>query len=149
MKYLSIFILSFLVGCAQQTSLTGGEKDIKAPVLLTDSTKEIINFNQSSILLVFDENIQFADGNKGFITNPEIKNIEAIEDKRNLEIKWRDSLTSNTTYSFLFLNSIADITESNKISSFNYIISTGYYLDSGIISGQVVKYPEKSILENI
>ena len=148
MKYLFIFILSFLVSCAQQTALTGGEKDIKAPVLLTDSTKEIINFDQSSILLKFNENVQFIDGNKGFITNPEIKNIEVIQDKKNLEIKWEDSLTSNTTYSFLFLNSITDMTESNKISSFNYIISTGYYLDSGSISGQVVKYPEKSILEN-
>ena len=70
MKYLFIFILSFLVSCAQQSALTGGEKDVKAPVFLTDSTKEIINFNQSSILLEFDENIQFVDGNKGFITNP-------------------------------------------------------------------------------
>ena len=148
MKYLYILILSFLVGCAQQTALTGGEKDINAPILMVDSTKEIRNFDQSSILLKFNENVQFIDGNKGFITNPEIKNVEAIQDKRNLEIKWKDSLTSNTTYSFLFLNSIADITESNKISSFNYIISTGDYLDSGSISGQVFKYPEKNILEN-
>ena len=115
---------------------------------MVDSTKEIRNFDQSSILLKFNENVQFIDGNKGFITNPEIKNVEAIQDKRNLEIKWKDSLTSNTTYSFLFLNSIADITESNKISSFNYIISTGDFLDSGSISGQVFKYPEKNILEN-
>ena len=148
MKYLCIFILSFLVGCAQQTSLTGGEKDIKAPVLLTDSTKEIINFNQSSILLEFDENIQFTETNEGLITNPEIKDIEVIQEKNYLDIKWEDSLISKTTYSFLFLNSIADITESNKIIDFNYIISTGNYLDSGKISGQVVKYPEKDILEN-
>ena len=83
MKYLFIFILSFLVSCAQQTALTGGEKDVNAPILIIDSTKEIINFNQSSILLKFNENVQFIDGNKGFITNPEIKNIDVIQDKKN------------------------------------------------------------------
>ena len=83
-----------------------------------------------------------------FITNPEINDIELIEEKNKIDLVWRDSLIENTTYSFIFLNAIADITESNKISELKYIISTGAKIDSGKIYGSIYKYPEKAPLEN-
>ena len=124
-------------------------KDNNPPELLLDSNRNITNFSENHISLEFNENIQIIKDKRSFITNPKINNIELIENKNKIDLVWDDSLTENTTYSFMFLNSIADITESNKkIGKLNYIISTGTEIDSGGIHGFINKYPEKLPLEN-
>ena len=147
MKYLYLSTIILFASCAQQTVLTGGDKDVASPVLLIDSNLKNTNFREQSFLLEFDENIQFLKGKRGVIINPEINNIEYTDDKNSLEIKWEDTLKNETTYSFVFRNSIADITENNKIKELNYVIATGDKIDSGRISGFVYKYPEKTPLK--
>ena len=132
-----------LLSCAQQTSLTGGDKDTLAPILMVDSNMSLVNMKQTSINFEFNENIQFLRGKRALITNPSIKDIEVTEKKNKIEINWEDTLNPNTTYSFLFINSIADITEKNKINDFNYVVSTGPKIDSGSLRGTIIKYPEK------
>ena len=124
-----------------------GQKTI-SPKLVLDSNRIVTNFSENHLLLEFNENIQLIKDKRAFITNPEINNIELIEEKNKINLVWRDSLNKNTTYSFIFLNAIADITESNKIAELKYIISTGTKIDSGSIYGSINKYPEKSSLEN-
>lgn len=148
MKIFYLLISILLVSCAQQTILTGGEKDNKPPELILDSNRNITNFSENHLLLEFNENIQLLKEKRSFITNPEINDIELIEEKNKIDLVWRDSLIENTTYSFIFLNAIADITESNKISELKYTISTGAKIDSGKIYGSINKYPEKAPLEN-
>ena len=148
MKILQLLISLLLVSCAQQTILTGGAKDNKPPKLVLDSNRIVTNFSENHLLLEFNENVQLIKDKRTFITNPEINNIELIEEKNKINLVWRDSLSKNTTYSFIFLNAIADITESNKIDELKYIISTGNKIDSGSIYGSINKYPEKSPLEN-
>ena len=148
MKIFYLLISILLVSCAQQTILTGGEKDNKPPELILDSNRNITNFSENHLLLEFNENIQLLKEKRTFITNPEINDIELIEEKNKIDLVWRDSLIENTTYSFIFLNAIADITESNKISELKYTISTGAKIDSGKIYGSINKYPEKAPLEN-
>jgi hypothetical protein len=114
-----------LLSCAQQTSLTGGDKDTLAPILMVDSNMSLVNMKQTSINLEFNENIQFLKGKRALITNPPISEVVVTDEKNKIEINWEDTLHPNTTYSFLFLNSIADITEKNKIKEFNYVLSTG------------------------
>jgi len=127
-----ILILGFF-SCAQQTSLTGGDKDTLAPILIVDSSISLVNMKQTNINLEFNENIQFLRGKRALITNPSISEVEVTEEKNKIEINWKDTLNPNTTYSFLFINSIADITEKNKINEFNYIVSTGPKIDSGFL----------------
>ena len=148
MKILQLLISLLLVSCAQQTILTGGAKDNKPPKLVLDSNRIVTNFSENHLLLEFNENIQLIKDKRTFITNPEINNIELIEEKNKIDLVWIDSLSKNTTYSFIFINAIADITESNKIDELKYIISTGNKIDSGSIYGSINKYPEKSPLEN-
>ena len=105
-----------MVSCAQQTILTGGAKDNKPPKLVLDSNRIITNFSENHLLLEFNENIQLIKDKRTFITNPKINNIELIEEKNKINLVWRDSLSKNTTYSFIFINAIADITESNILS---------------------------------
>ena len=132
MRFLYIILLLGLFSCAQQTSLTGGDKDTLSPVLIVDSNMSLVNMKQTSINLEFNENIQFLKGNRALITNPSINEVEVTEEKNKIEINWEDTLNPNTTYSFLFINSIADITEKNKINEFNYVVSTGPKIDSWI-----------------
>ena len=93
-----------MVSCAQQTILTGGAKDNKPPKLVLDSNRIVTNFSENHLLLEFNENIQLIKDKRTFITNPEINNIELIEEKNKIDLVWRDSLSKNTTYSFIFLN---------------------------------------------
>ena len=115
MKYLYLSTIILFASCAQQTVLTGGDKDVASPELLIDSNLKNTNFREQSFLLEFDENIQFLKDKRGVIINPAINNIEYTDDKNTLEIKWEDTLKNETTYSFVLRNSIADITENNKI----------------------------------
>ena len=137
-----------LLSCAQQTSLTGGDKDTLAPILMVDSNMSLVNMKQTSINLEFNENIQFLKGKRALITNPPISEVVVTDEKNKIEINWEDTLHPNTTYSFLFLNSIADITEKNKIKEFNYVLSTGEKIDSGSLIGTITKYPEKEVFED-
>ena len=122
-----------MFSCAQQTSLSGGDKDTLAPILMVDSNMSLVNMKQTSINLEFNENIQFLKSKRALITNPSINEVEVTAEKNKIEINWEDTLNHNTTYSFLFINSIADITEKNKINEFNYVVSTGPKIDSGSI----------------
>ena len=148
MRFLYIILILGLVSCAQQTSLTGGDKDTLAPILMVDSSISLVNMKQTSVNLEFNENIQFLRGKRALITNPSISEVEVTEEKNEIEINWKDTLSPNTTYSFLFINSIADITEKNKINEFNYVVSTGPKIDSGSLKGTIIKYPEKKVFEN-
>ena len=148
MRFIYLIFILLLLSCAQQTSLTGGDKDTLAPILMVDSNRSLVNMKQASINLKFNENIQFLKGKRALITNPPISEVVVTEEKNKIEINWEDTLNPNTTYSFLFLNSIADITEKNKIKEFNYVVSTGPKIDSGLLMGTIIKYPEKEVFKD-
>jgi len=75
-----------LLSCAQQTSLTGGDKDTLAPILLVDSNMSLVNMKQTSINLEFNENIQFLKGKRALITNPPISEVVVTDEKNKIEI---------------------------------------------------------------
>ena len=147
MRPIYLFIL-FITSCAQQTILTGGDKDVKAPILLIDSNFQNTSFHYKNLTLPFNERVQFLKDKRALIINPEIINYEIFEEDNTINIVWEDTLQKETTYSFIFMNSIADITENNKIEELNYVISTGAQIDTGKIVGTIYKYPEKKPLKN-
>ena len=149
MKKLFIILVLFSCSCAQQTALTGGTKDVYPPKIVIDSTtlKEPINFKSNEIILNFNENIQFIKGKRSILVNPSIENKEIICEEKKLTVKWEDSLRPKTTYSFNFKESIADLTEKNKIPLLRYTFSTGEYIDSGLFEGNVIVYPQKKPAE--
>ena len=152
MKYCCYLVVLLFFSCAQQTLLTGGDKDTSPPVL--DSLKTIpnpfvTNFNEREIILSFNENIQLSRAKRSFITSPTIKTIETKVNKTNLIINWNDSLRAKTTYQLYFPGSISDITENNSIANFKYVFSTGDYIDSLYVRGFVRDAFEREISENI
>ena len=73
MRVLYLILILGLFSCAQQTSLTGGDKDTLAPVLIVDSNMSLVNMKQTSINLEFNENIQYLRG-KRFQNNNLLQN---------------------------------------------------------------------------
>ncbi len=131
--------LLWWLACAQITPLTGGEKDITPPqVLKTVPLNNSVNIHPQKIYIQFDEFIKLNNINKSFLSSPALLYSPKFKLKgKTLMIELSDTLLPNTTYTFSFGKSITDITEGNAIENFQYVFSTGKYLDSLQFSGNV------------
>lgn len=138
-----------MLSCAKRGSITGGLKDTLAPVLKYSSPKNMsTNFEAKEIILGFDEYVKLKNLNKQLIISPPMKHEPLIlptTPSKVITIKIRDTLQPNTTYSFNFGQSIADNNEGNAINQFKYIFSTGSYIDSLSINGQIKDAYEKNV----
>ena len=139
---LIVFILLgglILVSCAQIVNPNGGERDLKAPQLLNTSPKNLsTNFTKNSIQFKFNEFIQLNNPGEQIIISPPLESKpEFINKGRLLEIKLKELLLPNTTYTINFGNAIGDNKENNLVKDFVYVLSTGNIIDSNYITGKV------------
>ncbi|GGA70177.1 hypothetical protein GCM10008015_08700 [Flavobacterium palustre] len=142
LKYISIIILLItIVSCAKRGSITGGLKDTIPPGLRTSFPKNFSsNFNEKQIKLEFDEIVILKGISKQLVISPPMKYEPLIiptTASKYITIKIKDTLKSNTTYSFNFGQSITDNNEGNPLNQFKYVFSTGSYIDSLALSGKV------------
>ena len=111
------------------------------------------NFNSESIEIVFDEFIKISKLENELIISPPIDPIPQISPlgsaNKVLSITNIDSLLENTTYSFNFGESIEDNNEGNILSDFRYVFSTGKFIDSLYIKGNISDAYDREITENI
>lgn len=147
LNYIFILLIFLSVGCAKRGTITGGDKDTIAPVLKTSFPKNLsTNFTGKEFQLVFDEYVKVKNANKQLIVSPPLKyapEISPFTASKILTVKLKDTLLPNTTYSFNFGQSIEDYNESNPISQFKYVFSTGSYIDSLAINVKVKDALEK------
>jgi hypothetical protein len=131
-SFIFISIILLINSCANVGRPSGGPVDKNAPILVSAfPDNESLNFKDKKIEIVFDENIQLQNVQQELIITPTIKNLPEIKAYKNkINIILNDSLSSNTTYVFNFGNAIIDYNESNKLSGFKYVISTGEKLDT-------------------
>jgi len=144
---LSLIVLLLTISCAKRGTITGGAKDTIAPVLNNSFPKNFsTNFNGKEIKLVFDEYVKLKNANKQLIISPPMKNQPEIlpsNASKILTIKLKDTLIPNTTYSFNFGQSIQDNNEGNPLNQFNYVFSTGTYIDSLALTVKIKDALEK------
>lgn len=131
-----------LVQCGQRGNLTGGPKDITPPQLIKSEPENMtINFKGNKIRLYFDEYIKLQDIQEQLIVSPPLKYLPDITPQggasKFVEIKIKDTLRENTTYTFNFGQSVQDNNEGNPSSFLTYVFSTGDYIDSLEIAGVV------------
>lgn len=131
-----------LTGCAKRGTITGGPKDTIAPTIVGSYPKNMsTNFKGREIHIDFDEYIKVKDINKQLIISPPLKYQPSITPQGSaskfIEIKIKDTLQDNTTYSFNFGQSITDNNEGNPYSQFRFVFSTGDYIDSLQLNGAI------------
>lgn len=140
---LYIFLIALAVtGCAKRGSITGGPKDTIPPVLVRSFPENMsTNFNGNQIRIDFDEYIKIKDVNKQLIISPPMDTPPDITPmgsaSKYINIKIKDTLKPNTTYSFNFGQSITDNNEGNPYSQFKFVFSTGSYIDSLTLNGPI------------
>ncbi len=151
-KFLITIIQAFwLLGCANQTTPTGGPQDKIPPQLIRSTpTQNQKNFTGNKIELVFNEAIQLREAKEQIIITPSPGKEITYTAKKNTviiepEIKWKDS----TTYSILFRESIRDLTEANPAINLKLAFSTGSFIDSLSLSGTISDALSEKIPENI
>lgn len=138
-----LLIVVSLMQCGRRGgTLTGGPKDIAPPVLEKAEPANLsTNFRAKKIRLYFDEYIKLKNVQDQLIISPPLKYPPEITPQggaqKYVEIKIKDTLLPNTTYTFNFGQSIQDNNEGNPNSFLTYVFSTGDYIDSLEVSGVV------------
>ena len=142
----NIFILTvfsvLFISCAKRGAITGGPKDTIAPVIVKSNPKNYeTNFTGKTIKIDFSEYIKVKDINKQLIISPPMEKTPTIVPQGSaskfISITLNEDLKPNTTYSFNFGQSITDYNEGIPYSQFKYVFSTGSFVDSLTISGNI------------
>lgn len=146
--FLSVVLL--LASCAKRGSITGGDKDVTPPKIVSSSPKNgSTNFNDKEIKITFNEFIKVKDLQKNLIVSPPMKTPITVLPQggvsKYLTIKINDTLKANTTYSFNFGQSIIDNNEGNVLQQLKYVFATGADLDSLTVEGTIKDSYEKEI----
>ncbi|MGF7041937.1 Ig-like domain-containing protein [Mucilaginibacter lappiensis] len=128
-----------LFGCAAQQPPQGGPRDLTPPKLVKAvPANKTRNFAAKEIDLQFDEFIKLTNQYQEISMSPAMEKApEYNSNKRDLKIKFKDTLQKNTTYVINFGKSIQDVNESNVLKNFTYVFSTGPHIDSLSITGSV------------
>jgi uncharacterized protein (DUF2141 family) len=136
---ITIIFLLLLSSCANISAPTGGPKDTIPPKLLsTFPIHKSLNFKGKKVILEFDENIKIENIQNQLIIipNPE-GNYKSKIVKNIVELEFDKPFSENTTYTFNFRDAVKDITEGNKTLDVKLAFSTGEYIDSLSIEGEI------------
>lgn len=128
-----------LSSCASISSPTGGERDTAAPILDTAFPPNFsTHFQSDNIELIFNEYLNLKSPNQQIVISPKLEEDLDIQLKgKSIFLNLTSDLEENTTYTISFGSSVTDFTEGNANTNLKYIFSTGSYIDSLEISGQV------------
>lgn len=156
MKFHYFFLVLFIFtvfSCARRGRPEGGPKDFDKPIMVkADPDFKSLRFKEDQIKIYFDEYVKLKDVNSQLIISPPLKNSPVISPlgspSKKITIKLSDTLQENTTYTFNFAQSIIDNTEGNILDNFKYIFSTGDYIDSLKVKGEIKDAFDLEMLEN-
>ena len=138
-----IVLLLMISNCANRGRPSGGIKDVTPPTIVkSDPKNQSVNFDGDEIKIQFDEYIKIKNLQRQLIISPPMDPIPEITPLGNaskeIKIKITDTLSPNTTYAFNFGNSIVDNNEENPFPYYKYVFSTGDYIDSLSVKGQII-----------
>ena len=150
--FLYFFFISFFIySCASIGTPEGGPKDEVPPKLIDSNPKNLsLNVTGQKLEFIFDEEIQVKDLNRQLLITPYTNNTyKSTVSKEKLTLEFDKPFAPNTTYFINFRGAISDLTEGNKPENLSLTYSTGTFLDSGQVSGNVKDLysnaPEKGI----
>ena len=120
--------------------MSGGIKDINPPVVLSCNPENYsTNFKSQKIEILFDEFIVLKNVNQELIISPPLpKKPEVRIKNKTITIDLKNELRENTTYTLNFGKAIADNNEGNPLTNYEFVFSTGDFLDSLSVQGTLV-----------
>ncbi len=141
--------------CAQRGRPDGGPVDTDPPTFVSSSPENYsTRYKKNEIIINFDEYVKLNNPRQQIIFSPPIEPRPTVYPSGvasryvRLEIP-RDSLDDNTTYTVNFGKSIEDNNEGNPLPYFKYVFSTGDYVDSLEVEGNVFDAYDRISDENI
>lgn len=141
---LYFFLFTILVGlllysCANQGTPDGGPRDTIPPTVITSIPKnQSLNFKGSELYFLFDERINADKLKQQLIISPNTDlQYSYVVKKDRLIIKLNSQLEDSTTYTFNFLDGVTDITDKTPAVNLKLAFSTGPYIDSIYVKGEI------------
>ncbi len=133
-------IIFISAGCANVVSPGGGPVDEDPPKVIESSPPNFsTNYDGSDIQIYFDEFIELHNLRQKMLVSPPLEDMPDVRiRRRSIIISIEEELMDNTTYNLFFGDAIRDITEGNALSNFQFVVSTGDYVDSLSVRGEVV-----------
>lgn len=150
MVSIRIHILRFFTGtllgvlafsCAKVGVPSGGPGDTTPPVIISSKPANYkTNFRGERLEITFDEFVVLKGLSDQLIVSPPLENrpVARIRGKTcilNINNPLRDSIT----YTFNFGDAITDFHEGNPLTNFEFVVSTGDYLDTLTVTGRVLQ----------
>ncbi len=154
-KILLVFVVSLLLlaSCAiRGGGPVGGEQDMTPPKVTTEKpANRTTNFNADKIVISFDEYIELSNQAREITFTPALPQVPEIYlARKSVYINLRKSvLQPNTTYVIQFGQSIRDINEGNILRDYRYVFSTGSFIDSLYLGGNVISSATGKAAENV
>jgi len=151
---LIIFLTIF--SCARQGTPSGGPKDETPPKFLGSSPDTLslnVDPNIKEINIDFDEYVILKNHTQQIVVSPPLGSSATFmpvgSPRKSVKIKLNEPLLENTTYNINFGNALQDNNEGNKLPYFQYVFSTGDYIDSLEITGKASVLSLKKKPENL
>ncbi|HBZ22020.1 MAG TPA: hypothetical protein DEO60_12885 [Bacteroidales bacterium] len=126
-------------GCAKMNTPSGGPKDKTIPVIVKSIPENgATGFKGREILVTFDEYVVLEKIAEKFMVSPPMKKKpEVVVRGKSIRIRYEDELRDSTTYTFYFQDAIRDLNENNPINNYQFVFSTGPFIDSLSVTGNV------------
>lgn len=142
------------MACARPVVPEGGPKDTTPPAVVPEkSTPNMATrFKDREIRLTFDEWVVLQDApNQVLVSPPLAKRPEITLKGKTVTVQFRQEevLRENTTYTINFGTAVKDLHESNPAKDLRFVFSTGDFIDSLTVSGQVADAFTGEPAENI
>lgn len=148
---LTVVAMVFVLSCAKISAPTGGPKDTEPPVILKSLPENgTVEFTGKSFAITFDEFVVLDRITEKFMVSPPLATKPEVKLKgKSLVVNWEDDLADSTTYTFYFQDAIRDNNENNPIPNYQYVFSTGPFLDSLSLTGNVFNASDLEIVEDV
>lgn len=143
-------LILLVKGCASTGYPTGGPRDEEPPYVVRSVPAEnSLSFLGDEVRIEFNEIIQVSDIFQKLMVSPPVNKQPVVSSRgKMLIVKFEEDLQLNATYTLDFADAIRDNNEGNILENFTFSFSTGEYIDSLAISGNLYNASDLSPVAN-
>lgn len=148
---LTALLIIVAVACAKQGSPSGGPRDKTPPVVIRAVPGNgATGFVGKSITISFDEFVTLDKIQEKFMISPPIEKRPQVTLKgKSIVVELDEKLRDSTTYTLYFQDAIRDLNEGNVIENYQFVFSTGAYIDSLSFTGLALNAFDLEIPQDI